>query len=144
MTVEKPVFIDTNVLVYASDLDSADKREKAKEIVENVFAGRLVASVSNQVLSEFFYAVTRKTASRIPPLEASEIVQAIVGSPKWMKFNYTAETARKAAFASAKTGSSYWDELIVQTMLENGVATIYTENTKDFEGKGIQLVNPFK
>ncbi len=46
---------------------------------------------------------------------------------------------------SAYQGTPFWDALIAETMLENGVSTIYTENEKDFKKmRGINAINPFK
>ncbi|MBI3988660.1 MAG: PIN domain-containing protein [candidate division NC10 bacterium] len=51
-----PVFLDTNILVYAVDRDSP-LYQKAKAIVDQVDAGEMNACISPQVLGEL-YAVT--------------------------------------------------------------------------------------
>lgn len=58
-------FIDTNVLVYASDDDSPAKQHIARSIIAE-HSGRAV--VSTQVLQEYFVAATQKL--RIAPLTA--------------------------------------------------------------------------
>ena len=53
------VFIDTNVLLYADDLDAGEKREKAQTLIYQSYVdGNGV--ISTQVLQEFFVASTRK------------------------------------------------------------------------------------
>ena len=52
-----------------------------------------------------------------------------------------ATCARRAA----SRGAHVFDVLLVATMLENGVDTLYTENTKDFSAfREIRAVNPFR
>lgn len=39
----------------------------------------------------------------------------------------------------------FWDALIAETMKENGIVKIYTENEQDFmKIPGIKVVNPLK
>ncbi len=53
------VFIDTNVLVYADDAQAGSRRDRAREITEQlVREGRAV--ISTQVLQEYFAAATAK------------------------------------------------------------------------------------
>src|SRR5258706_13291019 len=54
-----PVFVDTNVLVYARDPSAAEKHPRAREWVTHLWrtaSGR----VSFQVLNEYYAVVTRK------------------------------------------------------------------------------------
>ena len=46
---------------------------------------------------------------------------------------------------SPRQKKQFWDTLIVATMLEAGVSTIYTENEKDFSSfEMIKTINPFQ
>ena len=59
MTVK--VFVDTNVLVYAHDIDESSKRAVARDVLRELWNdGNGV--VSPQVLQEFYVSVTRKIA----------------------------------------------------------------------------------
>jgi predicted nucleic acid-binding protein len=54
-----PVFVDTNVLVYAEDRDAGEKHAVARDLVADLWrSGDGVLSV--QVLQELFVTVTRK------------------------------------------------------------------------------------
>jgi predicted nucleic acid-binding protein len=53
-------FIDTNVLIYAHDLDAKEKHTVAKESVAELWASRM-GFLSTQVLQEFYVNVTKKT-----------------------------------------------------------------------------------
>lgn len=55
----EPVFLDTNILVYANDTEPPDKRRSARELVSRVVRDG-TGHVSAQVLSEFWVTVTGK------------------------------------------------------------------------------------
>ena len=52
-------FLDTNVLVYADDLDAGSKAQIAQQLIADAFANRS-GVVSTQVLQEFFSVATGK------------------------------------------------------------------------------------
>jgi predicted nucleic acid-binding protein len=53
-------FLDTNILVYAVDLDSPDKRAVAQKLVTRALAGQ-TGIISFQVLQETLQALTRRS-----------------------------------------------------------------------------------
>src|SRR3989344_808513 len=130
-------FIDTNILVYAFDESEKQKWAIAKKIVSDATTGEIVAVVSNQVLAEFFTVVTTKIEEPISTANAKIIVDGIIDSLHWKKINYTSKTVSKAIEYSIKEKAVIWDSLIKETMLENNVYTIITENTKDFTSRQI-------
>ena len=135
-------FIDTNILVYAFDESEKQKRAIAKKIVSDITTGEMEATVSNQVLAEFFIVVTTKIETPISAANAKIIVDGIIESLHWRKINYTSKTVSKAIEASITGKNHFWDALIKETMLENGVYAIMTENTKDFKSEQIKAINP--
>jgi len=135
-------FIDTNILVYAFDESEKQKRAIAKKIVSDITTGEMEATVSNQVLAEFFIVVTTKIETPISAANAKIIVDGIIDSLHWRKINYTSKTVSKAIEASITGKNHFWDALIKETMLENGVYAIMTENTKDFKSEQIKAINP--
>jgi predicted nucleic acid-binding protein len=58
-------FVDTNVLIYAHDVDAKTKHEVAKRILRELWNQR-TGVLSMQVLQEFYVNVTRKIASPLP------------------------------------------------------------------------------
>jgi len=56
------VFVDTNILIYAHDLDAGAKRTVAAALLQDLWATRL-GMLSTQVLQEFYVNVTRKISS---------------------------------------------------------------------------------
>lgn len=137
------VLIDTNVLVYAFDESEKQKRAASKRIILDVTRGKIKGVVSNQVLGELFNALTRKIEVPAKPSDAQTIVAGLIDSRNWKKINYTEKTVKKATESSQATGMPFWDTLIAETMLENKVYAILTENTKHFRSEHMKAINPF-
>lgn len=136
------VFIDTNILVYAYTLGDPTKHKACKEIMKNVFAGDMDAVVSNQVIGELSKALLTKFDS--PFAEVEEVIEDLVLYDDLDKIDYTSKTVRLALVNCKMYGVPFWDSVIAQTMKENGISEILTENQKDF-GKipWIKVRRPF-
>ncbi len=138
------LFVDTNVIVYAFDESEKQKRGIAKRIFEEIAKGEKHGVISNQILGELFFALTQKMEKPISGENAQIIVNGLLDSVHWKKINYTAFTVSKAIEASIKENTPFWDTLIAETMVENKIFTILTENTKHFKSPHIKGINPFK
>ncbi len=57
-------FVDTNVLIYAHDVDAKTKHEAAKSILHELWSEH-TGVLSMQVLQEFYVNVTRKISRPI-------------------------------------------------------------------------------
>jgi len=68
-------FIDTNVLIYAHDVDAIAKHQVAKEVLQELWSER-TGVLSTQVLQEFYVNVTRKIQS---PL-SKDLARLVVSS----------------------------------------------------------------
>lgn len=66
-------FVDTNVLIYAHDVDAGGKHETAKEILRSLSAQR-TGILSTQVLQEFYVSATRKIAMPLTKSVARAVV----------------------------------------------------------------------
>ncbi len=137
------ILFDTNILVYAYDLDEMEKRKVCSKLVEDVFKGNYDGVVTNQILSEFFNAMTRKIENPLSKEEAIQIVKKYIISAKWIKINYNTDTVLKASVSSSYFKTSFWDTLIAETMKENNISRIFTENKKHFSKiPRINVINP--
>jgi predicted nucleic acid-binding protein len=58
-------FVDSNILIYAYDVDAGDKHSKAEELLQELWERR-AGVVSTQVLQEFYVNVTRRLKSPVP------------------------------------------------------------------------------
>ena len=75
----EPIFVDTNVWVYAVDAADPAKRERALEVIAPAQGRELV--ISTQVLTEFYAVVTRKLAVPLPPTDAEAMVRQLSALP---------------------------------------------------------------
>lgn len=127
--MKNELFFDTNILYYAYDLSEPSKRESCLKLVEKAFMGEITGVISNQVMVELFNALTRK--SGVPTDKA--------------KINYTHNTVLKTLQTFIIFKSPFLDPLISDTMKENGLTKIVTENEKDFHAiPGLYVFNPLK
>jgi predicted nucleic acid-binding protein len=134
--------VDTNVLVYAVDVDSADKHRRADELVRQLVDQGALA-LSAQVLNEFFAVATRPNKPPALPYDrAVRYVKEFAGSSEVLPLN--AAITLRALDAMPHHGLSFWDAFIWAAARENGVAVIYTEDFqhgRDVEG--VRFLNPF-
>jgi predicted nucleic acid-binding protein len=132
-------FIDTNVLIYAHDVDATSKHEVAKEALRELWSER-AGVVSMQVLQEFYVNVTRKIASPLPKDAARSVVNSY---SIWCTETTPAEIA--AAFRiedEAKIG--FWDALIVASAAKCGATRILSEDLNAGQTiASIRIENPF-
>ena len=70
-------FIDTNVLIYAHDIDATAKNEVAKAVLRELWSER-TGVLSMQVLQEFYVNVTRKIGTPLPKDTARKVVNSYV------------------------------------------------------------------
>jgi predicted nucleic acid-binding protein len=132
-------FIDTNVLIYAHDLDAKERHTVAKETVYELWANR-AGVLSTQVLQEFYVNVTRKLSKPLLKRNARAVVEKYA---LWCVDTTPAEIA--VAFRiedEARIG--FWDALICAAALKAGAEIILSEDLNAGQKiAGIRVVNPF-
>jgi len=133
-----PVFVDTNIWVYAVDAADPVKRERALQAISPIPGRDLV--VSTQVLTEFYALVTRKLAVPVPPDDADAMVRQLMALP--------VVAIDASLVAAAVTGSrewqiSIWDALIVRAAEVAGCRRVLSEDLADGRTYGsIVVENP--
>lgn len=132
------VFIDTNVIVYADDLDAGAKRERAREVLQQVLIdGNGV--VSTQVLQEFFVAATRKLG--VAPEIARRKVELLA---RLDVVTIEPSLILDAIDLHRLHPISFWDALIVQSAVASGCRRLLTEDLQSGRNiAGVQIENPF-
>lgn len=138
------IFFDTNILVYAFDKSNETKRRKCAKLVGEVMAGMIAGCVSNQVLTEFYSVMTTKTRAMVSKEEVATLIDTISESEKWKKISYDHKTVVRAAYTANKFGMSIWDALVVETMKENGLSKIFTEDEDFSKVPGMRTLNPLR
>jgi predicted nucleic acid-binding protein len=132
-------FVDTNVLIYAHDLDAKAKHEMAKGVLRELWSQR-TGVLSMQVLQEFYINVTRKIATPLPKDAARRVVNSYA---LWCIETTPAEIAT-AFRIEDESRIGFWDALIVASAVKSGCVQIFSEdlNAKQIIS-GIRIENPF-
>ena len=135
-----PLFVDSNVLVYAHDLEAGAKRSAAAALLERLWdAQNGVLSV--QVLQEFYVNVTRKIAQPVALAQAREVLRLY---RFWIRNETDADTVLRASEIAELSQISFWDGLIVASAEEAGCTELATEDLAHGETiAGVRIVNPF-
>ena len=135
-----PSFVDTNVLVYAEDSDAGDKRNRARDLIVELWDSQ-DGVISVQVLQEFYVTVTRKLTKKMPSKKASAIVEEYLA---WRVIDNTAELLGSALRLHNEARLSLWDALIVEAALDAGCDRLYTEDLNPGQTfSSLVVVNPF-
>ncbi len=134
-------FIDTSIIFYAFDRTQGRKREQVKDFFKKISIGEIEGCVSNKVLSELYNAVTIKVKEKKET--AFTIIAGVLESDSWKKINYAADTVVAVAQFSERFEVPFWDAL-AQTMLENRVREIVSEDEIFSKILGIRALNPFR
>jgi predicted nucleic acid-binding protein len=132
-------FIDTNILIYAYDIDAKEKNLISKEILKELWTNRS-GVLSTQVLQEFYVNVTRKIAKPLTKRLARSVVDAYA---VWCVETTTAEIT--AAFHIEDTARvSFWDALICASAAKAGATRLLSEDlNKGQIIQGVRVENPF-
>ena len=129
-------FIDTNVLVYAVDQAAPAKRERALAVL-----GTVNPVLSAQVLSEFYWTVTRKLERPLPADEARRQVGELA---RMIVMPITASLVQAAVQTSQDHQLAYWDALIVEAAVAAGCKELLSEDLADGSVlRGVRVRNPF-
>jgi len=131
-------FLDTNVLLYADDLDAGDKRVRAQQVLrEAMSSGEGV--LSTQVLQEFFVIATRKLG--VEPAMARRKVE-LLAEMDLVRVDLAMILA--AIDLSRLHSFSFWDALIVRTAAAAGCGLLLTEDLQHGQVvDGVRIENPF-
>jgi predicted nucleic acid-binding protein len=133
------VFVDTNILIYAHDIDAGLNRERAVECLRILWetgAGR----ISVQVLQEFYVNATRKLAVPVARSTAREVVGSYGA---WVREATTADTVLRASDIADLAQISFWDALIFASAEQSGATQLYSEELNNGQSiVGIEVVNP--
>ncbi|MFH0925240.1 MAG: PIN domain-containing protein [bacterium] len=134
-------FFDTNILIYAYDIDVSEKHGIAVSLLrETIRKDKPILSV--QVLNEFFVVVTRKIQRPFSLQEAKEKVEQLISSFTIVDLNFFITI--KAIDVMEKNRLSFWDSLIISAAKEAKATLIFSEDLNSGQIiEGIKVINPF-
>jgi predicted nucleic acid-binding protein len=135
-----PVFIDTNILLYAHDLSAGGKNKIARKLVEELWQSEQ-GCLSLQVLQEFYVNVTQKIPK---PLERDAARQIVSDLAHWRIHIPDVEDLLQAIDLQIKHSLSFWDAMIVRSAVRMGCKELVSEDLNHGQSFGTVLViNPF-
>jgi predicted nucleic acid-binding protein len=129
IAVVEPIFLDTNILVYAS-LDTSPFYNRAREVITNYETKGTPLWISRQVLREYLATLARPHVG-IPITELTAAIR---------QFEARFQIAEEGPFVTAQLltlleqgySTQIHDTNIVATMQTIGVTHILTNNSGDF------------
>lgn len=132
-------FLDTNILLYAYDLDAPAKREVALEILETGWNNPGETALSVQVLQELHVNLCKRGVSTT---EAATVVRRYA---TWPVVDNTLGLLLAALDEQARWQLSLWDALILAAARAAGAAELISEDfSHDQDYGGVRVINPFR
>ena len=138
MKAEPEVFVDTNVLLYATSgaLSEAKERGVARRILEEDDW-----CVSVQVLQEFYVNATGKLRTKIQPQSVASFIRLVLTRPVVVT---TPDLFTRAVDISHRYRISYWDAAIVAAAAHMGCRTLLTQDLNSGQTyEGVTALDPF-
>jgi predicted nucleic acid-binding protein len=134
-----PVFVDTNVLLYALDKADQSKQQAARLWRTSLWKTRR-GRISFQVLEEFYVQVTRKWP------QARDLARAEVRDLlAWRPVAVDAALIARAWRIQDRFRLSFWDALIVAAAKVAACRYLLTEDLQSDQNlDGVLVVNPFR
>ena len=133
-----PVFVDTNVLLYADDRADVHKQERAQSLIREIVRDRN-GRLSLQVLQEYFAASTRKLGMDPEAARRRVEIYSRLDVVRLEVVDLLASIDLQRLY-----GFSICDALILRAALISGCRQLYTEDLQHgFRIENLEVVNPF-
>jgi len=134
------IFVDTNILIYAHDLDAGKKHKIAASILIDLWENQ-TGVISTQVLQEFYVSITRKIPHPITRSNARGIIENYFC---WHVELNRPETILSASEIEERHTLSFWDSLIIAAARSADAEKILTEDLDHGQIiEGVRIENPF-
>jgi predicted nucleic acid-binding protein len=131
-------FLDTNILLYAYDLDAPAKRAVALRLVEQGWTAPGDTAISVQVLQEMHVNLGKRGVS---PAEATRIVRDLT---TWPVVDNSLALLQAGLDEQSRWGISLWDALILAAARASGASELITEDLNHGQDyAGVRVLDPF-
>ena len=132
-------FVDTNILIYAHDVDAGPKQRIAELALRELW-NHQTGVLSPQVLQEFYVNATRKG---LRPLLRNE-ARAVVATYSAWCIDISQADLFTAFRIEDQVKISFWDALIISAAVKAGATTVLSEDLNaGQEIAGVRVLNPF-
>ena len=136
-----PVFVDTNVLVYAADARDPAKKERAIAWMARLWESG-TGRVSAPVLHEYYVTVTRKLT---PPMSREQARADIADLQAWGPVPLDDDVRRQAWSIEDRYSLSWWDALIVAAAQTSRCVALLTEDLQHGQRfDTLDVIDPFQ
>ena len=133
-------FVDSNIFVYAHDLDAGRKREIASARIRQLWDNRN-GVLSTQVLQEFYVNVTRKLKKPIPRNDARDLLRTYAA---WQVIGIDGADIVAATEIEDRHQLPFWDSLIIAAARKADARLLLSEDFQDGIKIGdLRVENPF-
>jgi predicted nucleic acid-binding protein len=133
------IFVDTNILVYAYDVDAGEKHAKASAILSTLWTDR-TGTLSTQILHEFYVTVTRKLPKPLSRRTARDILETY---GQWAVYSPVAADVVAASRLEESHRLAFWDALVVVAAQRSDAAVLLSEDLQDGRRiEGLRISNP--
>lgn len=134
--MSEPIFLDTNVLIYAVDAAHPEKHRRARHLMVS-HAAQLM--ISTQVLVEYHAVCTSKLG-----LTASDIERDLSELSALRVLPTDSRSVTAAARLAAQAGLSIYDALIAEAAIRGGCRSLMTEDADLLSAElDLAVENPF-
>jgi predicted nucleic acid-binding protein len=134
-------FVDTNVLIYAHDIDAGRKRQIAQELLRNLWTDR-AGLLSTQVLQEFYVNATRKIPKPLTKPEARSVIDTYA---PWCVEGIATRDITAAFQIEDQARIGFWDALIVAVAARSGATRVVSEDLNAGHSiAGVMIYDPFR
>ena len=134
------IFFDTNILVYAHDLDAGNKNEVAAKLISQLWESRN-GVLSTQVLQECYVTLTKKVVRPLGKVAVRRLLQSYFS---WEIVVNDLQAILHASEIEEAHNLSFWDALIVAAACSKNASIILTEDLSHGQCiVGILIQNPF-
>ncbi len=131
-------FLDTNILLYAYDLDAPAKRAVALQLVEQGWTSPGDTAISVQVLQEMHVNLGKRGVAQA---EATRIIRDFGA---WPVVDNTLDLLHAALEEQARWKISLWNSLVLAAARAAGASELITEDLNHGQDYGgVRVLNPF-
>ena len=133
-------FIDTNVFLYAYDVDEGQRHDEAARLVARLGRER-TGAISVQVLQELYVNLVRKTPTSVGRTMARDEIRRIA---RWPTHSPLAHDVVAAAEIADENTISFWDAMIIRSASQMDCPVLWTEDPNSGQRiSGVESRSPF-
>ncbi len=135
------VFVDTNVILYARDLNAPQKMAAAQAWLKALAPSRAM-TISRQVINETYFNLAYRPRLKLAPDVARDFVRSL---ERFVRAPSNGQTVADAWAIEDRYGLRFWDALLIASANAAGCAHFLSEDLNDGQIYGdVQAINPFR